>query len=56
MAPVAQLAKDRLSDAGGLGFESQTAWATGKSIPSLLRDMSTLRETPEVSIESLDES
>ena len=29
------VAKDRLSDAGGLGFESQTGRVTGKSTPSL---------------------
>ena len=38
VAPIAQSAKYRLSDAGGLGFESQTGRATGKSIPSLWRD------------------
>ena len=41
MAPKAQLAKeakDRLSDVGGLEFESQTGRVTGKSPPSLWRD------------------
>ena len=38
VALVAQLAKDRLSDAGGPGFESQTGRVTGKSIPRLWRD------------------
>ena len=38
VAPIAQLASDRLSDAGGLGFESQTGLVMGKSIPSLWRD------------------
>ena len=32
------VAKDRLSDAGGLSFESHTGWIMGKSIPSLWRD------------------
>ena len=36
--PKAQMAKGRLSDAGGLGFESQTGWATGKSSPRPWRD------------------
>ena len=35
---IALLPKDRLSDAGGLGFESQTGWVTGKFTPSLWRD------------------
>ena len=38
VAPMAQLAKGRLSDAGGLRFESQAGRVTGKSIPSLWRD------------------
>ena len=38
VAPIAQLAKDRLSDTGGLGFKSQTGRVTGKSTPSLWRD------------------
>ena len=37
-APIAQLVKGRLSDAGGPRFESQTGRVTGKSIPSLWRD------------------
>ena len=41
--PAASLAKDRLSDAGGLGFESQTGRVTGKSTPSLWRDKHGLR-------------
>ena len=38
MAPIAQLVKGRLSDAGGLRFESQAGRVTGTSIPSLWRD------------------
>ena len=38
MAPIAQLAKDGLSDAGGLRFESQTWLVTGESTRSLRRD------------------
>ena len=38
VAPIAQLAKDRHSDAGGPGFESQAGRVTGKSTPSLWRD------------------
>ena len=38
VAPIAQLVKGRLSDAGGLRFESQAGRVTGKSIPSLWRD------------------
>ena len=38
VAPETQLAKDRLSDAGGLRFESQTGLVTGKSIRILWRD------------------
>ena len=38
VAPIAQLLKCRLSDAGGLRFESQAGRVTGKSIPSLWRD------------------
>ena len=38
VAPMAQLAKDRLSDAEGLGFESQNGRVTGKSTPSLWRN------------------
>ena len=36
--PDSLMAKDRRSDAGGLGSESQTRQVTGKSIPSLWRD------------------
>ena len=38
VAPIAQLVKGRLSDAGGLRFESQAGWVTSKSIPSHWRD------------------
>ena len=38
VAPTAQLVKGRLSDAGGLRFESQAGRGTGKSTPSLWRD------------------
>ena len=34
VAPIAQLVKGRLSDAGGLRSESQAERVTGKSIPS----------------------
>ena len=37
VVPIAQLAKDRLSDAGSLGFESHTGRVTGKSTPRLWR-------------------
>ena len=33
VVPIAQLAKGRLSDAGGLRFESQAGRVTGKSTP-----------------------
>ena len=42
VAPIAQLVKGRLSDAGGLKFESQTGRLTCKCIPSLRRDIVTL--------------
>ena len=38
VAPVAQWATDRLSDAGGPGFEFQTGRVTGKHTPSHRRD------------------
>ena len=38
VAPIAQLVKGRISDAGGLRFESQAGRVTDKSIPSLWRD------------------
>ena len=38
VAPIAQLAQDRLSGAGGLLFESQTGRVTCKSTPSLWGD------------------
>ena len=38
VAPRAQLVEDRLSDAGGLRFESQAGRVTGKAIPSLWRE------------------
>ena len=38
VASIAQLVKGRLSDAGGLRFESQAGQLTGKSTPSLWRD------------------
>ena len=38
VAPIAQLVKGRLLDAGGLRFESQAGRVTGKSIPSLWRE------------------
>ena len=38
VALIAQLVEGRLSDAGGLRFESQAWWVMGKSIPSLWRD------------------
>ena len=38
VAPIAQVVKVRISDAGGLRFESQAGRVTGKSIPSLWRE------------------
>ena len=38
MFAIAQLVKGRLSDEGGLRFESQAGRVKGKSIPSLWRD------------------
>ena len=38
VAPIAQLVQGRLSDEGGLRFESQTGQVRGKSIPSLWMD------------------
>ena len=38
VAPIAQLVKGRLPDAGGLRFESQAGRVTGEPTPSLQRD------------------
>ena len=38
VAPMSQLVKGRLSDAGGLGFESQAGRVLGRPIPSLWGD------------------
>ena len=38
VAPIAQLVKGRLSDAGGPRFQPQTGQVKGKAIPSLWRD------------------
>ena len=38
VAPIAQLVKGRLADAGGLRFESLAGRVTGKSTPSIWRD------------------